>query len=110
MLSAGQFVVRSAGRSRGTSMQFASHRVERQRYNFRVTAGHDNCTELAPDDRQWHHATFHSRFDKLGPRLQIRGTFTAVAQSGNQKPARAEAQVYWDVNACAAAGSFAGAR
>ena len=47
----GQFGGRSAGRSRGTSMQFGSHPVERRHHNFRVTAGHDNHTELAPDDR-----------------------------------------------------------
>jgi hypothetical protein len=75
--------------------------------NFRVTARHDNYTELAPDDRPWHLATSHSSFDKLGLRPRIRGTFMAVAQSANQKPVRAKARVYCYVNTCAAAHSFA---
>jgi hypothetical protein len=62
----GQFVALSAGRSRGTSIQFGSHGFERRRDSFRVTAEHDNYTEFAPDDRLWHDETSRSSIDRLG--------------------------------------------
>jgi len=33
------------------------------RHNFRVTAEHDNYTELTPEDRRWHDETSPSSFD-----------------------------------------------